>query len=84
MMPDEEKALERAEEKLRRVEEKAARMIAEARAELARAMLAAGPSAVARRNGTTRQTVHQYIKTNLTAYREPSRTLPSRSPTIKK
>lgn len=66
MLPDEEKALARAEEKLRRIEEKTGQMLAEARAELARAMLAAGPAAVARRNGMSRQGVHDYIKRHIT------------------
>lgn len=62
MRPEDERALERAEEKLRRVEERAARMVAEARAELAQVMSAAGPAAVARRDGVTRQAIHDYIR----------------------
>lgn len=78
MLPDEEKAIERAERKLAQAEERAARIISEARAELARAMLAAGASAVARRNGVTRQSVHEYIQRNLAVSPDSARKLPSR------
>ena len=79
MLPEEERALARAEAKVRRVEERAARMISEARAELAAAMSAAGPAAVARRNGTTRAAVWDYIRRNAEVSRDAARKLPSRS-----
>lgn len=58
MDPEAQRLLERAEAKLRRAEEKAQ----EARVEVARAMLAAGPAAVARRDGVTRQAVWDFIR----------------------
>ena len=78
MMPDELRALERAEARLKATEERAARMIAQARADVARAMLAAGPSAVARRDGVSRQTIHAYIRRNLEVSPDPTPKLPSR------
>lgn len=64
MDPKHQIALERAEGKLRRIEALAAEMVAEARAEVAQAMLVAGPAAVARRDGVTRQAIHDYIRRN--------------------
>lgn len=69
MTAEQERALDQAEARLRKVEDKAARLVAEARAEVARAMLAAGASAVARRDGLTRQAIHLYIQ----RYGDPSR-----------
>lgn len=78
MEPELQRALERAEARLRKVEGQ----LAEARAEVAQAMIAAGPAAVARRDGVTRQAVWDFIRRN-TGEVSPDapRKRPSRKPT---
>lgn len=78
MTAEQEQALDQAEARLREAENTAAQLLAEARAEVARAMLAAGPSAVARRDGLTRQAVHFYIQRYGTPMTERKVPRPSR------
>lgn len=78
MTAEQARALSQAEARLREVEGKTARRVAEARAEVAQAMLAAGPSAVARRGGLTRQAVHDYIRRNTTP--SPEGATPGKGP----
>lgn len=60
MDPEHARALERAEARLRKAES----ALAAARTDVARAMLAAGPAAVARRDGVSRQSVWDFIRRN--------------------